>query len=696
MKLSDVTGDSGDAAPKKMKLSDVTAPEPEKPVLERVSEWADEPRSRVLPVRRGADGLEFATPQIIAEPIGIVARNMQDVGRSVNGEAVSPEQMKRDTAAMAGLMAGGAGPGKEVASRSARGVTDALRSDTARTVLRDLGETVGGALEEKGAALEKQAKDAAVKKAELAPAEARERVRAAVERGAKAEGTTAQEILDRVNEARKLGKPATLADYAGEDVKGMAGYVARQPGASREVSRQFLNARDAAAAQRLTEDVGKTLASGSVRQTAEALAKERSVTAAPLFEEAYRGGSMAPLERQFEKAFRESTQAESQAVKDLAVAHKELTRARAQQVTTPSPWSHMDPRHPMHESVQTAEMHVAEAESKLASARRETTSIRSKLKESQEDRTAGAPGAVWNPRIQRLLDLPIVRSGIQKGVRLERQNAAAEGRAFNASELAIKGFDAEGEPIVGSVPNMKLLASAKEGLDSILGTPAMRDPLTGRLTKEGVSVDKVRRALLAELDAANPAYKAARESWAGHSDSLEALRWGRDILRGKPEDIAAEVEKMSPSEKEFARLGVADMLREKILKTGLGGDEAKQVIKSPWMKEQLRPVFKDDATFNKFIDSVMAERTMFETRQKAIGGSQTAERMAEDQTQNLETLAHGFHGAAQAVGGNYLSAVRSLLALKRNMGLRQNPDLNEAIARLVFDPEITLEKLYQK
>ena len=102
-----------------MKLSDVTAPEPEKPVLERVSEWAEEPRSRVLPVRRGADGIEFATPQIIAEPIGVVARNMQDVGRSVNGEAVSPEQMKRDAAGMAGLMAGGAGPGEEVAARAA-------------------------------------------------------------------------------------------------------------------------------------------------------------------------------------------------------------------------------------------------------------------------------------------------------------------------------------------------------------------------------------------------------------------------------------------------------------------------------------------------------------------------------------------------------------------------------------------------
>lgn len=500
----------------------------------------------------------------------------------------------------------------------------------------------------------------------------------------KAGGMTAEEALKHIDQARALGKPMTLADAGGSNVQGLAGNVTRAPGTAREFSRKFLNDRDAGASKRLTADVSKYLATGSVRQTAEALAASRSAEGKPLFEEAYRGGSMAPLEKQFADEFKQASDAVADATKKASAAIDRWTKARDISRTLPD----------LNKGELTAaERDLQKWEQVLKDAQKDRADTLERLRGAQADRTAGAPGAVWNPRIQRLLDLPIVKSGIAKGMQLERQNAAAEGRAINNSEYAIVGADEAGNPIVGKVPNMRLLASAKEGLDAILGSPGMRDELTGRLTKEGVSVDKVRRALLGELDKANPAYKAARASWAGHSQAMEALRYGRTVFREKPEDIAAEVAQMSASEREFAKLGVADALREKILRTGFGGDEAKAIIRSDWVKEQLRPLFKTDADFTKFVDSVTAERKMFETKQRLTGGSQTAERQAEDFSDHAQRGVEAVKMVGHAASGNWLSAIQSMIRMRRDLGLRVNPELNNAIAQLLFDPTISFDRL---
>ena len=57
-----------------------------------------------------------------------------------------------------------------------------------------------------------------------------------------------------------------------------------------------------------------------------------------------------------------------------------------------------------------------------------------------------------------------------------------------------------------------------------------------------------------------------------------------------------------------ARLGVADMLRERIAKTGFTGDESRAIVKNAWTREQLRPIVKSEEEFNKFVEAVMFER----------------------------------------------------------------------------------------
>ena len=201
----------------------------------------------------------------------------------------------------------------------------------------------------------------------------------------------------------------------------------------------------------------------------------------------------------------------------------------------------------------------------------------------------------------------------------------AEGRPITATQMGID-LDTEGNISIIKTPNMRLVDMARQGLDAMIADE--RNDITGRLSARGVALSKVRQAYVGEIETLDRSglYKKGREIWGGYSKSLDSVRLGRTIFQRPPPEIAEEFSKLSPSDKEFYRIGVADMVKERMAKTGLSGDEAKALIKNPWMRDQLKPIFKSSKDFEEFVDSVMQERLMFETKQMALGGSQTAAR----------------------------------------------------------------------
>jgi hypothetical protein len=138
-------------------------------------------------------------------------------------------------------------------------------------------------------------------------------------------------------------------------------------------------------------------------------------------------------------------------------------------------------------------------------------------------------------------------------------------------------------------------------------------------------------------------------------------------------------------------LGVADIIRERIAKVGFGGDEAKRIVGSPWMQQQLRPIFDDQKSFDQFVNSVTKETTMFNTRRSLLGGSPTAERL-EDQ-QGSEALIAGAKGVKNLAFGNILPAIENFYRAYRNAGIRPSPELNAQIARILFDPSASLDPI---
>ena len=293
---------------------------------------------------------------------------------------------------------------------------------------------------------------------------------------------------------------------------------------------------------------------------------------------------------------------------------------------------------------------------------------------------------VWSPRLEQFLEDPVIKSGLQRGYELERLQALAEGRPITTTQLGVN-LDTEGNIRMLDKPNMRLLDMAKQGLDAMIADE--RNEITGRLSARGVALNAVRKAYIDEMDALDPkgVYKAARQAWAGYSASLDALRMGRSVFKMPPEETAAEIERMSPANREFYRMGVADMLRERLAKAGLSADEAKQLIKNPWMRDQLKPAFKSPDDFNAFVDAVTQESKMFGTRQKVLGGSPTAERLAEDASPE-SGWDRAAHLAERAVRGHMFTAAKTAYQMWRDLGLRPNSELNSKIAEILFTSDV--------
>jgi len=295
---------------------------------------------------------------------------------------------------------------------------------------------------------------------------------------------------------------------------------------------------------------------------------QRSTESLPLYEKAFEGGSMAPLEKQFEGVFAEATESVSKASKELAAARQRQTLARAQESRA---GNDVYSSSGALSAVRDADAATSAAEKNLAAATAQKESALSRLRQAQQDGTANAPGAVWSPRIQQFLDDPITQSGLARGVKIQRLESLAEGKVFNPTEYAITGVDAAGNPVVGSVPNMRTLNVVKKGLDEMV--EAAKNPTTGRLSEEGVAIDKVRRAFLSELDSINSDYAAARGAWAGPSKAREAFTkglglfsngTGKAALGNTPEQISTWIKKASPDELAALKLGARSSLEQQM------------------------------------------------------------------------------------------------------------------------------------
>ena len=265
----------------------------------------------------------------------------------------------------------------------------------------------------------------------------------------------------------------------------------------------------------------------------------------------------------------------------------------------------------------------------------------------------GAPVTVEvTDQLKRLFALP----GFEEAVEQARNLAKFDGVEIPSAENLIKG---------GRIDNLSLqeLHYVKMGLDEVMGLGKRGQSKTsiGRGTER--KLKEARIEFLGIIDDASPqidgesAYKTARNKFAGDARLREAVEDGEGFFRMKPDELEAKVGKMSDSEKEAFRIGVAQAVRNSVDSTADLADAGKKIFGNKKQRKLLRAAFPDDKTFDAFEKRMEARIEQVITRGYAPrSGSPTALR-----DQDVSNLTQTADAVSSMLMGNPLPAGRSLL-----------------------------------
>lgn len=234
-------------------------------------------------------------------------------------------------------------------------------------------------------------------------------------------------------------------------------------------------------------------------------------------------------------------------------------------------------------------------------------------------RAAYAKDIGLNATLEELLLRPDVSDAWKRA----RRSAANQGRQLPEYFTYDQNGDITG---VIQTPDMEAWDWIKQGLDARI--EANTDSLTGKVNRAGRDTLGLKHDILKVIDRMNPEYATARNRYSGTESLKTAMNLGRKILKDDYEITKEMVDNMTQSERTAYIRGAARAIQDKILAAGEGDAVArKAVFKSPLYRQRLRPAFPDEASYERFMESMKREETFQNTRNILFRGSQSAERL---------------------------------------------------------------------
>jgi hypothetical protein len=236
----------------------------------------------------------------------------------------------------------------------------------------------------------------------------------------------------------------------------------------------------------------------------------------------------------------------------------------------------------------------------------------------------------------------------------------------SAYERAVEDAELEGVPMpkyddiisgkaTGDI-SLRQLHYMKMGLDGAIETGARQGSLASNTKRLLVGR---KNEFLKLLDDAAPqidgesSYKIARNKFAGDAALRDAIEEGKKFMSGDPDELAGIVGKMSESEKEAFRIGVAQAVRNSVDSAADLADAGKRIFGSEKKRKALRAAFPDDATFNAFEKRMKARAEQVATRART-GANQGSRTAVVDQ--EVADLGQAANIGAQLLGGNPMAA----------------------------------------
>jgi len=293
--------------------------------------------------------------------------------------------------------------------------------------------------------------------------------------------------------------------------------------------------------------------------------------------------------------------------------------------------------------------------------------------------------------LESMLNTPAGRAGL----------AAAKRNSANRREPWAQWFAnvADDGSIIDAhrVPDTRALDEVKRVLDAMVEAakrPADGSPFAKAMaTPESIAIQSVRDDLVGFLKTNNPAYAKALEVSGANIRADEALEFGRNALSTDSRVIAKKLgmapagreKPFTEAEKEFARVGLAEAIRERVDKAGLTHNALLKFFSTREQAAQIRPFFRDAGERQAFTASILNEARKRKTVDAVRSNSTTARQLldAQDAGRTAETVGV----MAQAATGGLLPAAISALqnGLRRMGGL--TPKVANEMARLIMSTD---------
>lgn len=246
----------------------------------------------------------------------------------------------------------------------------------------------------------------------------------------------------------------------------------------------------------------------------------------------------------------------------------------------------------------------------------------------------------WDRKVETLLNRPSTRKALDRAYRL----AEEEGRDPRGIGLVDNGDGAVG--IDYTVASMQTLDYVKRGLDDVL--ESHRDGVTGKLKSDEQvrSIVSTRSDFLKTLDEMNPAYAQARKAWGGPTQTMEAMRLGRQFAKADPEVTVERFKKLPEADQDAFRIGLARELAGSVQNTRDGSNSVNRIFGSQGQRNRLKQLFTSKEEFSAFEKAMQEEQLMSRSRNEVLGNSKTARNLADQQD------AGGAIGQAMLDGAN--------------------------------------------
>lgn len=178
------------------------------------------------------------------------------------------------------------------------------------------------------------------------------------------------------------------------------------------------------------------------------------------------------------------------------------------------------------------------------------------------------------------------------------------------------------------------------------------------------------------LESSSTGYRQANRNFAQASRNIDAIDQGRAAaMRGRPEDTIPAFQRLTPEGQRAYRAGYADPLIEQAQSAAYGVNKARPLT-SDAFRDEAAAMAPGNPMMQRRLDR---EMTMFETRNQALGGSRTADNLADAGAMGINPTLVG-----QVLSGNWGGALRSTLAAGQNALSGNTAQVRQAVADILL------------